>query len=171
IFATMFNDMLSRRTTKKTNFFTADQLFGELQRLSNNEKGCYSYMMSRRRMSASIGYVALDEKDAAPLFLDCDEDTVVSTARVVADKLAEESGKLGLVAYYDNPARSDLVQFRLRRSSVWKQYDLRNLLSRFSIQNGGGHEGAIGFRIPQAEVPDFGSYIQQLIQGIEEAIS
>ncbi len=39
VFSTMFNDMLSRRTTKKSNFFTADQLFGELQRLSNNEAG------------------------------------------------------------------------------------------------------------------------------------
>jgi nanoRNase/pAp phosphatase (c-di-AMP/oligoRNAs hydrolase) len=170
IFSTMFNDLLSRRTTKKSNFFTADQLFGELQRLSNNEKGCFNYMMLRRRMSTSIGYVALDEKEAAPLFVDCDEDTVVSTARVVADKLAEENGKLGLVAYYDNPARSDLVQFRLRRSSVWKQYDLRNLLARFSIQNGGGHEGAIGFRIPRSEITDFRAYIEKLVQGIEEAI-
>jgi len=170
IFSTMFNELLSRRTTKKTNFFTADQLFGELQRLSNNEKGCFNYMMSRRHLSASIGYVALDEKEAAPLFVDCDEDTVVTTARAVADKLAEESGKLGLVAYYDNPQRSDLVQFRLRRSSVWKQYDLRNLLTRLSIQNGGGHEGAIGFRIPRAQIPEFGPYVDRLIQRIEEEI-
>ena len=171
IFSTMFNDLLSRRTTKKTNFFSADQLFSELQRLSNNEKGCYNYMLARKRRSPSIGYVALGQEEAAPLFQDCDDDTVVSTARVIADKLAEESGKLGLVAYYDNAERSDLVQFRLRRSSVWKQYDLRNLLTLFSITNGGGHEGAIGFRVPRSEIQDFEDYIRRFVDGVESAVS
>ncbi len=172
VFSTMFNDMLARRTTKKTNFFTADQLFGELQRLSNNEAGCFNYMMSRkRRSSPSITYVALNQEQSAPLFAGCDDDTVVSTARVVADKLAEDSGKLGLVAYSDNPERSTLYQFRLRRSSTWKEYDLRNLLALFSIQNGGGHEGAIGFRIPRTEIPDFEEYVQRLVKGIETEIT
>ncbi len=39
IFSTMFNDMLSRRTTKKTNFFTMDQVFTELQKLSDARAG------------------------------------------------------------------------------------------------------------------------------------
>jgi diguanylate cyclase (GGDEF)-like protein len=171
VFSTMFNDLLSRRTTKKTNFFTADQLYSELQMLSNNEEGCFRYMMSRKRTSRSMGYVALDEQQSALLFSDCDDDTVVSTARVVADKLAEESGRLGLVVYSDNPQRSDLYQFRLRRSGQWKAYDLRNFLTLFSIQNGGGHEGAIGFRIPRAEIPDLETYVQRLVQGIESEIS
>ncbi len=171
VFSTMFNDLLSRRTTKKSNFFTADQLFSELQKLSTNEAGWFDYMMSRKRSSRSISYVALDEKESAPLFTVSDEDTVVSTARAVADKLAEESGKLGLVAYSDHPERSSLYQFRLRRSSVWKEYDLRNLLTVFTIQNGGGHEGAIGFRVPRTEVPDFEAYIQRLVTGIEKEIS
>jgi diguanylate cyclase (GGDEF)-like protein len=171
VFSTMFNDLLSRRTTKKSNFFTADQLFGELQRLSNNEEGCFSYMMGKKRRSPSVAYVALDPAASAALFANSDEDTVVSTARVVADKLAEESGKLGFVAYSDNPERSELYQFRLRRSGAWKEYDLRNFLTVFSIQNGGGHEGAIGFRVPRAEIPDFEGYVQNIVKGIEAEIS
>jgi diguanylate cyclase (GGDEF)-like protein len=171
VFSTMFNDLLSRRTTKKSNFFTADQLFGELQRLSNNEAGCFESMMERKRTSRSIAYVALDQAQSAELFATSDDDTVVSTARAVADKLAEESGKLGFVAYADNAERSALYQFRLRRSSTWKEYDLRNFLTKFSIKNGGGHEGAIGFRIPWTEIPDFEGYVQRLVMGIEAEIS
>jgi diguanylate cyclase (GGDEF)-like protein len=171
VFSTMFNEMLSRRTTKKTNFFTADQLFGELQRLSNNEADCFTYMMERKRSSKSIAFVALDEKESAPLFSGSDDDTVVSTARAVADKLAEESGKLGFVAYADNPEHSSLYQFRLRRSSTWKEYDLRDFLTKFSIDNGGGHEGAIGFRIPRSDLPNLETYVQRLVKGIEEEIS
>jgi diguanylate cyclase (GGDEF)-like protein len=171
VFSTMFNDLLSRRTTKKTNFFSADQIFSELQRLSNNEAGCFRFMMEHKRSSASVAYVALDQEKSAQMFANSDDDTVVSTARAVADKLAEESGKLGLVAYSDNPERSSLYQFRLRRSGAWKEYDLRNFLAAFAIRNGGGHEGAIGFRVPRSEVPDFEAYVQSLIKGIEAEIS
>jgi nanoRNase/pAp phosphatase (c-di-AMP/oligoRNAs hydrolase) len=105
-----------------------------------------------------------------PLYGRCDEDTIISGARVIADKLAEESGKLGLVAYYDNPDRSELVQFRLRRAGGWKKYDLRRLLELFAIANGGGHEGAIGFRVPRSEIEDFDAYLKTLLEGIESAI-
>ncbi len=128
-------------------------------------------MMGRKRTSRSVAYVALDQAQSAQLFATSDDDTVVSTARAVADKLAEESGKLGFVAYADNPERSALYQFRLRRSSTWKEYDLRNFLTKFSIKNGGGHEGAIGFRIPRTEIPDFEGYVERLVMGIEAEIS
>jgi nanoRNase/pAp phosphatase (c-di-AMP/oligoRNAs hydrolase) len=89
----------------------------------------------------------------------------------MADKLAEASGVLGLVAYYDHPGKSDLVQFRLRRSGSWKKYDLRGLLTLLSITNGGGHEGAIGFRVPRSEITDFPAYVDTLLQTVEAAIS
>jgi len=171
IFSGMFNEMLSRRTTKRSNFFTMDEVFGELQKLSSYEQGCFSYMMDRRRREGSLSMVALSEKESVDMFHACDDDTVVSTARVITDRLAEESGKLGLVVYFDNPERSDLVQFRLRRAGAWKKYDLRQLLTRFAISNGGGHEGAIGFRVPRAQIPDFTAYLSKLVAGIEEAIT
>ncbi len=170
IFSGMFNEMLSRRTTKRSNFFTMAEVFSELQKLSSYEQGCFSYMMDRRRREGSLSLVALSEEESGEMFRACDDDTVVSTARVITDRLAEESGKLGLVAYFDNPARSDLVQFRLRRAGAWKKYDLRQLLSRFAISNGGGHEGAIGFRVPRNEIADFTAYLSRLLGGIEEAI-
>jgi diguanylate cyclase (GGDEF)-like protein len=170
IFSGMFNEMLSRRTTKKTNFSTMDQVFTELQKLSTHEEGCFTYMMERKRLIGSLAVVALSAEEMAPLYAACDDDTIVSSARVITDRLAEESGKLGLVAYYDNPEHGDLVQFRLRRAGDWKLYDLRKLLERFSIANGGGHEGAIGFRIPRSEIPDFPGYMTALMERIEAAI-
>ena len=171
IFSGMFNEMLSRRTTKKTNFFTADQVFTELQKLSAREEDCYRFMMERKRLTGAIGVVALSESDTSTLCAETDDDTIISTARVIADTLAEESGKLGLVVYYDKPERSDLVQFRLRRAGAWKKYDLRRILTLFSIANGGGHEGAVGFRVPRGEVEDFPVYVDRLVAGIEKAIS
>ncbi len=171
IFSGMFNDMLvpahhqAQRTSSRWT-----EVFTELQKLSSYEQGCFRYMIDRKRCSGSVCYVALSAEESRPMFETCDLDTVVSSARVITDKLAEESGILGLVAYYDQPERSELVQFRLRRAGGWKKYDLRQLLARFSIANGGGHEGAIGFRIPRGEIPDFSGYVETLLKGIEEAI-
>jgi len=169
-FSAKFNEMLSRTTVKRTNFFTMDEVFSELQKLSAAEEHCYEALYGRRRIAGSVGVVALSAADVEPLYAACDDETVVTTTRSVADQLAEDSGRLGLVAYHDNPARSDLVQFRLRRSSRYKDYDLRNLLGLLGIANGGGHEGAIAFRVPRGEVGDFDAYVERLLGRIEEAL-
>ena len=170
VFSGMFSDLLFRRTTKRSNLANMDELFEELQKMSLDEQGCLSYMVDRQKIDGPIGYVALGEDEMGPLFAGSGEETIVSAARVMADRLAEASGKLGLVAYYDNPEHGDLVQFRLRRAAGWKKYDLRSLLTVLSITNGGGHEGAIGFRLPRAEIADFDAYVRGLLRTIEKAI-
>jgi diguanylate cyclase (GGDEF)-like protein len=169
-FSGRFNEMLSRSTVKRTNFFTMDEVFGELQKLSAAEEHCYEAFYARRRTVGSIGVVAFSAPDMEPLYAACDDETVVTTTRSVADQLAEDSGRLGLVAYHDNPAHSDLVQFRVRRASKYKDFDLRNLLGLLGMTNGGGHEGAIGFRVPRGEVGDFDAYIERMLARIEEAL-
>jgi nanoRNase/pAp phosphatase (c-di-AMP/oligoRNAs hydrolase) len=169
-FSGKFNEMLSRSTVKRSNFFTMDEVFSELQKLSASEEHCYEAFYARRRTVGSIGVVAFSAADMEPLYAACDDETVVTTTRSVADQLAEDSGRLGLVAYHDNPARSDLVQFRVRRSGKYKDYDLRNLLGLLGIANGGGHEGAIGFRVPRGEIGGFDTYIERLLATIEGAL-
>jgi len=146
------------------------EVYGELQKLSSREEGCYNAMMAQKRFSPSIGYVAIPQKESEALGTAFDDDTIVSTARVVADRLAEESSRLSLVAFYDTKPASELIQFRVRRSGAYKKYDLRGILDLFKIRNGGGHEGAIAFRIPRAEIADFSGYVETLVRGIEAAL-
>jgi nanoRNase/pAp phosphatase (c-di-AMP/oligoRNAs hydrolase) len=171
IFSTIFNNLLAKETTKETNFANMEQVFRELQRLSNSEEMCYNFFMKRKGFSPSIGWVVLTKEDMQELHKKCDEnETIVSVARAVADTLAEESGKISLVAYHGDPKDPELIQFRMRRSQNYKSYDLRKVLELFSIENGGGHEGAIGFRISSQSIQDIHAYIQKLIKGVEEAI-
>lgn len=170
IFSSMFNDLLARKTVRDGNFSNMDQVFQEIQKLSLAEERCYNGFLSHRRLSHRVAYVALGEREMRSFYGAFDADTVVSAARSVADLLAEESGCLGLVCYYDNPEVSDLVQFRVRRSHRFKGFDLRRILEIFSIENGGGHEGAIGFRLPREAVGDFQGYVAHLIDGIEAGL-
>ncbi len=170
IFSSMFNTMLARDTTKDSNFADMKQIYSEINTLSTKEEQCYSFIMKREHRSRSIAYVVLTREDTRKLYREFDADTIVAVTRSVADKLAEESGKLGLVAYYDNPALSELVQFRVRRSQSYKSYDLRQILTRLAIENGGGHEGAIGFRFPSSEISNIGNYVRKLVGSIETAL-
>jgi len=171
IFSTKYNNILHKETIKESNFSDKNQVFDELERLSKNEGQCYDFIISKKKFTQSIGYVILDQNSMEFLTRECGTDTIVSVTRTIADILSEESGKLSIVAYYDNPEQSNLIQFRIRRGKNFKNYDLREILKTFSIENGGGHEGAIGFRINRDSIPDIYDYVDNLIVKIEQQIS
>jgi nanoRNase/pAp phosphatase (c-di-AMP/oligoRNAs hydrolase) len=170
MFSTMFNRLLTRRTYRTSNFADMTQVFDEIERLTDNERGCYSRFYDQRRYSERFGYVVIDEKQIEKLCRTFGADTIVSVARALTDRLANESGCLGLVCYVDNPSVSDLVQFRIRRSQHYRKFDLRRILEEFSFQNGGGHEGAIGFRIPKSQSKDLAAYVVDLIAKVEALV-
>jgi nanoRNase/pAp phosphatase (c-di-AMP/oligoRNAs hydrolase) len=170
MFSSMFNRLLTRRTYRSGNFANMKQVFDEIQRLSDIEQGCYSRLYGMRRFSRLFGYVVVAEPVVEELCQHYDADTVVSVARALADRLAEDSGCFGLVCYADAPRVSDLVQFRIRRSRQYRRFDLRHVLDEYSFQNGGGHEGAIGFRLPKNQLQDLEAYVTELIGGIEAVV-
>jgi nanoRNase/pAp phosphatase (c-di-AMP/oligoRNAs hydrolase) len=170
MFSTMFNRLLTRRTYRTNNFANMSQVFDEIERLSDIEKGCYSRFYEQRRRSERFGYVIIGEKQIEELCRSFGADTIVSVARALTDRLAYESGCLGLVCYADDPGVSDLVQFRIRRSQHYRKFDLRRILEEFSFQNGGGHQGAIGFRIPKSQIESLTDYVVDLIAKVEALV-
>jgi nanoRNase/pAp phosphatase (c-di-AMP/oligoRNAs hydrolase) len=171
IFSSMFNELLANQTTKAGNFSNQDEVFEELGRLSDREASCHQAFLDRRRTSDHIGFVILDKETSFALYDKYDHDTIVSASRSISDVLAEDSGYLSLVIFYDHPTVSDFVQFKMRRSQAFKRYDLREIIKVFSIENGGGHEGAVGFRIPSPEIEDLEQFAMVLVDRTEEEIA
>jgi nanoRNase/pAp phosphatase (c-di-AMP/oligoRNAs hydrolase) len=169
MFSNLYNNMLMVETTKESNMMNKDQIYREIQRSSAVEEDCFLYIDRKKKFSNSIGYVVLDKADMDYLSRQFDNDTIVSVTRSIADHLADESMRLGLVAY-DDSNHSNLVQFRLRRSQDYKVFDVRKVLEMFSIGDGGGHEGAIGFRIPKDNISDIYGYVERLVSGIESEL-
>lgn len=170
LFSNLFNELLTGVTTRSGNMSNQEEVFTAIGRLSEDEGQCYARFFDRRSQTGRIGHVVLNEYDSNRLHKKFVYDTVVAVSRAIADTLAEESGYLSLVGFYDHSSVSNLVQFRMRRSQSFKSYDLRNVLKLFDISNGGGHEGAIAFRLPKTEVGDIGVYTSMLLTGVEKAI-
>jgi nanoRNase/pAp phosphatase (c-di-AMP/oligoRNAs hydrolase) len=81
--------------------------------------------------------------------------------------LAERNGTFGMVVY---PDAAGLLQFRVRRCRTFMDFDLRTVLSRLALENGGGHPGAIGFRLPVASVPDPVAFAEELTDKISAMV-
>lgn len=171
-FSNMFNELLEKKTHKGSkNLSTMKEVFTELEKLSEKEDACFRYMMKRKNSCSSvISSVVLKAVDMEHLKAKYDHETIITVARYTADKLAEESNYLSLVVYYDDPDISNLIQFRMRRSQSFKSLDLRKVIDHFSIENGGGHPGAIGFRIDRDLIENIDEYVTLLISGTETLI-
>ncbi|MGO8694273.1 MAG: DHH family phosphoesterase [Rectinemataceae bacterium] len=170
-FSTVFDRMLAQKTVAGShNFASKEEVFKALASLSTEEEDCYRRVMERRRTSRLVQWVVLPRAEASELRSLYGEDTLTAVARAAADGLAEEGGCLGLVVYPDNPEVSDFVQFRLRRSQSFTSFDLRDILSRLSIENGGGHPGAIGFRFHAREIDDIDRFAAKIVAEVEALI-
>jgi nanoRNase/pAp phosphatase (c-di-AMP/oligoRNAs hydrolase) len=172
LFSNKFEDMLAQITYKgSSNFSNMEEVYNELVMLSDNEEQCYRSMVQHKMKSAFLAYIVLHKQESDTIMTRFDQETIVSIARTLADRLAEESGYVSLVCYYDNPEDTDYIQFRMRRSHRFKGLDLRTILLKFGIENGGGHQGAIGFRVKRHTVPDIDEYVKNIILGTEELIA
>lgn len=170
IFSSLFNNMLAAETVKESNFSTMEELYEELKRHTREEEACFNDILQKKKMKGGVGYIFIDRAFMKVLKSKYSEDTIVSVTRAIADNLAEESGKVGMVSYYDDETEGELLQFRVRRGHSFRGFDLRNILYEFHIENGGGHEGAIGFRIPSGKVQDARRYIDELISDINAKV-
>ena len=172
LFSTEFSQMLSEQTHRNSvNLSSMKDVYAAITSLSKLEEEYVNFMMERIERHPFCSSAQLTERDMSALPSDIDMEFFTSAARSVADMLAEDSGYVGMVAYYDPRGISDLVQYRLRRSQFFKQIDLRDILHRLEIENGGGHEGAVGFRIEKWEISDLKRYSKDIVDTIGTMVS
>ncbi|MCL2480217.1 MAG: DHH family phosphoesterase [Spirochaetaceae bacterium] len=170
-FSTRFNRLLLHMTKiNSNNFFSIEDIFAELEKLSAEEIICYKYFGERKKRSDHIAYTVIDKNDIDYFYKNFKKELIASVARHLADDLAEESGYLSLIVYYDNPEESDLIQFRMRRTHTFAKIDLRDVIKELNIEDGGGHPGAVGFRVKQNSVSDLKKFTEELINKIENIL-
>jgi nanoRNase/pAp phosphatase (c-di-AMP/oligoRNAs hydrolase) len=97
-----------------------------------------------------------------------DNTVFVKVIKAVTDFISEQSGTIGLTAYYEMPEVSNLIQFRIRASRNVTGIDLRTILLDLNINDGGGHPGAIGFRVQKNKISDFRGYVAHLLDRLEK---
>jgi nanoRNase/pAp phosphatase (c-di-AMP/oligoRNAs hydrolase) len=172
VFSQAFDKLLVEKTKKNSgNMASMEAIFDTIQRFSVREKICFDRIVKQQQKSKFVSYVALGKEESAELFALYGGELIVNVSKAAADTLAEETEKLGLIVYYDDPSLSDFVQFRLRRSAKFTTLDLRTVLKIIGITNGGGHPGAIGFRVTKDKVPDIHAFTAEITGKIDAMIA
>jgi nanoRNase/pAp phosphatase (c-di-AMP/oligoRNAs hydrolase) len=170
LFSNSFDRYLEERTQKPVKKMSAENTFDALQTFSVQDKKCFDRIMNATIKTGALFYAGLGKAESEELFDSYGNDRMVMVTKVAADTLAENSGKLGLVVYYDASKPGGLVEFRLRRGSKYNVLDLRKILKKLKLDNGGGHPGAIGFRIPGENIADFGKFLAGLAEEINALV-
>lgn len=167
----LFETMLQSKTySGSSNLATKEDVFNAISALSNSQKECYTYLMGRKQSLEKISYIVLNREESDYVHSSYENDILIGVIKSVADDLAEQNGYLGLVAYYDSSEVSSFIQFRLRRSHAFCALDLRDVLLENSIENGGGHPGAVGFRFEKESVSDINVFTGDLLNKISAAV-
>jgi nanoRNase/pAp phosphatase (c-di-AMP/oligoRNAs hydrolase) len=168
LFTTKFSAILRESARKKSkNYTRMTDIFKTIQSLTVEEKDLYQMILEHARYSGRTGILALDAEMSKNYVSRVDYRIFVNVIKSLTDYLSEKSGTFGLTAYYDMDDVSDLVQFRVRLSRTINGIDLRRILLDLAITDGGGHPGAIGFRIKKSEMSDLGAYVTDLVKKIE----
>ncbi|MDR2553745.1 MAG: DHH family phosphoesterase [Treponema sp.] len=168
-FSEIFDRLLIEKTAKNSsNLSSMEAVFDVIQNFSVQQRRCYEGIMDRRDTTRRIHYICLTMEESEGFLAKYGAELMVNVSKAAADHLAEDCGRLGLVAYFDDPVVSDFIQFRLRRSARFIGTDLRMVLEDLKIENGGGHPGAVGFRIKKGEIKDIKAYTADLVSRIED---
>jgi diguanylate cyclase (GGDEF)-like protein len=150
-----------------SNYGSMRDISASLQALSVEERDLHQMLLDHARYAGRIGYMTLDAEESINILSRVDYTVFVKVIKSVTDFISEQSGMIGMTVYYDMPEVSDLIQFRIRLSRNVTEIDLRAILLDFEINDGGGHPGAIGFRIPKDEMRDLDAFVSRVLERLE----
>ena len=103
---------------------------------------------------------------------------LLEVREALLNKIPERSGKIGLLCCRGKAANGqDCIFLRIRRSSQYKGYDLRhaeglirNVFGDDNYLGGGGHPGAVSFRLQPQEEEQFLAKVHQFSRLITSKI-
>ncbi len=152
-FFTDFFTKILRESYRKNsgNYTNVADIFFTLNQFPQEEREVYEALMPFAQFSLQTGAIFLSEDESAEFLKKYDQALFVKVIKLITDYLAEQSGKVGVTSYYDSPGAGGKIQYRIRAAQGWSGVDFRKILDRFNITDGGGHPGAVGFRLKASE--------------------
>ncbi len=164
-FSNYLNQILKKKTILSHNSKNIDSievLFDLLKSSTEEDKQLYSMIIQHAVFTGKIGKVLLTEADSAMLISMTELSQLVTIIKTVTNDLADEKDGVGISSFYDYTADPVQVQCRIRGSGAVKGINLHKVIEHFNIEEGGGHPGAIAFRVRPKSYYEFSSFIDEV---------
>ena len=157
---------ISTRSENTQKIASMEKLLNVLETSDAETEKIYNLIMDQAIYTGRIGRVILSEADSVSFFDAIDYTQFLGMIKVATNAIAEKSGGVGISVYYDSPKKSNKIQCRIRLCAAARGVDLHPVLAHFKITDGGGHPGAIAFRLPH----DFDTPLDVFFTEIESFI-
>jgi nanoRNase/pAp phosphatase (c-di-AMP/oligoRNAs hydrolase) len=170
------SERIKNITWDGSNLKSSEQIFDAINRISEAKESVLNYLTKSTDAKDGVGLLVVPEVGMYES-LSPNGDSTCILSKVVSDlsnMVPEVSGKIGLLAFYNDS--TELYYIKVRRSFVFKEYDLRlieDILADVFGKNfigGGGHPGAVSFRMNADNRKDFIKKAEIVRNKIVEAI-
>ena len=165
-----FTERLGKLTWKDSaNFKTPEEIFGVITRKDKVKSFLIEKMMKNEIIENGLGILSVPNVEKSENLLA--EDGLFCSLEDISDELVnilpEKAGKVGIFIYFDG--KKEKYMIKIRRSTTFQDLDLRTLdvllmdLFKDNFSGGGGHPGAVSFRISQnMKYEDFSDTVNKL---------
>ena len=154
----------SEGRTKKIE--SMERLLDVMETTDAETEKIYHTIIDRAKYTGHIGTIILSEDESNAFFESIEYAQFTGMIKEATNAIAEKVGGVGISAYYDSPGKSNKIQCRIRASETARGINLHPVLTHFKITDGGGHPGAIAFRLPR----ESGSSLYTLLEDIQSFI-
>ena len=167
---------------KVLNFRSADDILNYLNRLTDEQELCLEVLRKRIKITTTgLGFINLLNSIHPEIQEVCqpfDSPWFADFLAILLNIIPEEGGKVGVVCFHGKNADKENCMFiKVRRAAEYADIDLRNL--EVEIKNkfgnlymgGGGHPGAVSFRVHAHEEVKFLSVLEGIISFLEQEIN
>ncbi|GJL79076.1 MAG: DHH family phosphoesterase [Nitrospinaceae bacterium] len=165
---------------RKTKFGKPQQILEYLNRLSEEQKNCIKALKERMVVDKEVCSLNLLNSTYSEVQDVCRPYSSPWFAYILfflLDQIPDTSGKLGLIYFHGKNADDrDCIYIKMRRASDYSGVDLRTTECQLravfggKYMGGGGHPGAVSFRIHPHDENEFIAKFEQVVDGLKNNI-
>lgn len=162
---------------QKQKFGSPDHVLKYMNRLDEAKQLCLDTLMKTVELNGGVASLNIlnstynSVKDISPSY---DSEWFNEVRGFLLNTVPEHSGKVGIVYFHgQNAEGKDCIFMKVRRAIDYSGYDLREsevkikeLFPGDEYMGGGGHPGAVSFRVQPIEETEFRSRLQSIIEHI-----
>ena len=156
------------------NIKNVDEALLLLEQMTEEESILYDIMEKYVTKMDKLALLLLDEASSLKLQAEADNFlTFLDVLRTMTGKLSDSPNLASISCFYYPLSISSFVEFRVRASESIRGIDFRSLIEEMEVPegNGGGHAGAICFKVDRALITDINEYTKKLIAKVEKKIT
>jgi len=145
------------KDNKKSKFGGPKQILEYLNRLTEEQEACFIFLNKRIELKGQIGFLNLlssTQEEVKNTFKNCNSYWFADILNFILNSVPEKTGCAGMVVFEGkNADGEDCFFIKLRRAAKFYGIDLRSIevilkeLFGELYMGGGGHAGAVSFRI------------------------